>query len=191
MNYRKIAVQFLSGAPAVFAAAVLSMSFFQACDKQDPRPVHEPEVITTVQVTLVPDGGGDAVSLLFYDPDGEQGSIEPTISVSGALMASTTYAVVMELLNETESPAGNISEEVAGEANDHLFCFDVVGNILIRYEDEDENGLPLGLITLWETGSAGAAEITVTLRHQAGTKTGQCPGPGETDVEVTFVLDIV
>ena len=50
--------------------------------------------------------------------------------------------------------------------------------------------LPLGVITQWMTGAAGDAEVTVSLRHQAGTKTGDCPGSGDSDVEVVFPLNV-
>ena len=162
--------------------------FFQACDSEDPDPVNDEEVITTVRLTLAPDGDGDPVVLSFYDADGELGSTAPVISVSGPLMPMTSYAAVVELLNETVSPSVNVMEEVVEEAADHLFCYNASGDISISYEDEDENGLPLGLITLWETGAAGEGSVTVVLRHQPGTKTGECPGTGETDVEVTFDL---
>ena len=170
--------------------AVITM--FQACDKEDPKPVHEAELITTVQVTLVPEGNGIPVTLKFVDADGEQGSIAPITTVSGSLKPSTSYSAVIELKNETVNPVADITEEVAEEAEDHLFCFDASGDISVAYveEDEDANGLPLGLLTTWTTGSAGNATVTLSLRHQPGTKTGECPGSGETDVEVTFDLVI-
>lgn len=173
----------------LFTALLLGGTVFTlaGCDKDDPTPANEEEVITTLQVTLAPAGGGTPVTLKFFDADGEQGSTAPEITVSGQLKASTQYAAVIELTNETVNPNENISEEVAQEADDHLFCFDPGSDIIsVQYEDEDSNGLPLGLITTWQTGAAGATTITISLRHQAGTKTGVCPGSGETDVEVTF-----
>jgi hypothetical protein len=170
----------------LLAAALL----FQSCDKDDPQPVHEEEVITTVQITLAPEGGGIPVTLKFFDADGELGSIAPLISVSGHLEANTVYGAIIELANETVNPVGDITEEVAAEADDHLFCFAVNGNIAIEYEDEDDHGLPLGLITSWTTSEPGDEKVTVTLRHQPGTKTGDCPGSGETDIEVTFDLQV-
>lgn len=164
--------------------------FFQACRIDDPKPVNEEEVITTVEVTLVPAGGGQPVNLRFFDEDGERGNIAPVITVSAALAASTDYAATIELKNETSRPEINVSEEVAEEATDHLFCFDVHGGIAIEYGDEDEGGMPIGLLTMWRTEDAGTAEVTVSLRHQAGTKTGECPGLGETDIAVTFTLTI-
>ena len=169
--------------------SVLSFFFivvFQSCDKEDPKPVNDEEVITTVKITLVADGDGSVVTLTFSDPDGPLGDLDPTITASGPLKASTSYSAVMELVNDTISPAENVSEEIADEADAHLFCFSTTGNIEITYEDEDEKGLPLGLVTSWAIGAAGAGEVTVTLRHQPGTKTGECPGTGETDVEISF-----
>ena len=164
---------------------------FSGCDKDDPKPVNDQEVITTVQITLVPDGGGSPVTLKFFDADGEQGSTAPVITVSGPLTASTVYSGVIELKNETTNPVGNIAEEVAEEGDDHLFCFEPASNLIsVAYADEDSNGLPLGLITTWQTGAAGTTTVTVSLRHQAGTKTGECPGSGETDVQVSFTLEI-
>lgn len=175
----------------VMFGLVTPVFFFQACNTDDPEPVHEEEVITTLTVTLAPAGGGEAVSLKFYDEDGEQGSIAPVITVSGPLAASTTYSAIIDLENETEDPAVNVSEEIAGEAAHHLFCFVTGQSLTVEYEDEDENGLPLGLVTSWMTGDVvGQSSVTIALRHQAGTKTGECPGVGETDVEVTFDLTI-
>src|SRR5688572_9756486 len=154
------------------AIPVVLVCTFSGCDPDDPEPVNEEEVITTVQVTLIPEGGGTPVYLRFFDEDGEHGSVQPEITVSGSLKASTVYAGLIDLQNETVVPPIDISEEVAEEADEHLFCFDASGGITISYEDEDSNGLPLGLITSWQTGVAGDAQVTISLRHQAGTKTG-------------------
>lgn len=175
------------GCIIAFAAILL----LQACDKSDPKPVNEEEVITTLTVTLTPGDGGMPVTLKFFDADGEHGSTAPVYTVSGPLKASTTYSGNIELLNETENPAEDITAEVRAEAGDHLFCFATTGSLTIGYADADNNGLPVGIATSWVTGAAGEAEITVTLRHQSGTKTGHCPGSGETDLEVVFAVSIV
>lgn len=175
---------------ALFVVILFSLFAFSACDRDDPEPVNEEEVITTIEVTLTPDGSGAQVILRFLDEDGEQGSIAPKITISGPLQPSTRYTGTIRFLNETSSPTQDISVEVREEGTDHLICFDASQNIVITYEDTDDNGLPLGLATSWLTGDAGAAEVSISLRHQAGTKTGDCPGAGETDVEVTFNLNI-
>lgn len=170
------------------STVLLFSMFLMSCGPDDPEPVNEEEVITTVQVTLTPAGGGIPVTLKFVDPDGEHGSIAPLLTVSGTLKAATNYAAVVGFLNETVTPTEDISFEVEEESGDHLICFETSPNISIQYADTDAQGLPLGLRTSWLTGQAGPSEVTLSLRHQAGTKTGECPGTGETDVEVTFDL---
>lgn len=187
---KKKSVFFRPGGTRSLSAILLLMLLilFQSCNKKDPKPVNEEEVITTLKIVLVPDGGGIPVMMEFFDADGEHGSLPPLVTVNRSLKATTTYAASIQLKNEMANPPGDISAEVEAEANDHLFCFDVTGNISIDYEDNDTNGLPLGLATSWVAGDVGPAEVTVTLRHQPGTKTGQCPGTGDTDLEVSFDL---
>lgn len=159
------------------------------CDNKDPKPVNEEEVITTFTVTLVPDDGSASVTLKFYDADGEFGSIAPVVTVSGPLKAGTQYAAVIELLNETLEPVQSVSEEIVEEADAHLFCYTTT-NVEVAYADEDANGLAIGLLTTWTAGAAGDARVEIALRHQPETKTGECPGPGETDAQVEFQLQI-
>ena len=90
---------------------------FVACsnDDENPEPVNEEEVITTMTVTLLPNGGGTPVTLQTRDLDGD-GPNAPTVTVSGNLTAGATYNGSIVLLNETEDPAENITEEVQEEA---------------------------------------------------------------------------
>jgi hypothetical protein len=169
---------------------VATLLLLPGCSNDDPDPVNEEEVITTLTVTLVPEGGGANVVLKFYDEDGD-GSIAPQTTVSGALAANKTYKGAITLLNETENPAGDITAEVKEEANDHLFCYTVSGsNLTVSYDDTDNHGLPVGLETRWVTTGAGTGKIGITLRHQPGEKTGACPGAGDSDIEVEFNITI-
>jgi hypothetical protein len=169
-------------------AVLLLVISFQSCDQEDPKPPNEEEVITTMTVTLTPGDGGMPVVLSFFDEDGENGSTEPIHTISGSLRVGTSYSAQIQLLNETVTPPIDVSDEVEEEGTDHLFCFSVSGDVSIEYDDADAQGMPLGLSTTWLTGDAGQQEVTITLRHQAGTKNGQCPGTGETDLEVFFGL---
>ena len=72
-----------------------------------------------------------------------------------------------------------------------MFCFTTTGSLpLVVASDTDTKGLPLGLTSVWTTGTAGNATVKLVLRHQPGTKTGECPGGGDTDVEIDFDLSI-
>jgi hypothetical protein len=174
---------------SVFSIIVLIL-VFSACKKDDPKPVNEEEVITTFTVVLTPSGGGVPVTLKFQDQDGD-GSMAPVTTVSGPLSSGKTYTGVITLLDESRAVVANITEEVEEESDDHLFCFSVTGsNLTVVASDSDSKGLPIGLTSTWVTSTAGAASVKITLRHQPGTKTGTCPGTGETDVEVNFNLTI-
>jgi len=170
---------------------ILILAVTIAACKDDPQPVNEEEVITTVIVDLVPRSGGNEIQLKWYD---ESGDGNPVITPSVAtLITGTLYDAQITLLNETVSPVEDITEEIASEGDDHLFCFSVAGaDVTVAYEDTDESGHPIGLSTTWTTGTGGdEGTLTLVLRHQPGQKDGTCPGAGETDVEVSFPIQVI
>ena len=174
--------------------ALTGLLFGSCSDDYDPEPVNEEEVITTMTITLTPQGGGTAVILESRDLDGD-GPNPPVVTVSDNLKAGTTYTGAIVLLNETETPAENITEEVEEESDEHQFFF-TVGNTLratTAYLNFDGNGNPLGTEFELETQSASAGSLTVTLRHDLkkpndGTLSD---AGGETDIAQTFDLAII
>lgn len=161
-------------------------------DDATPEPVNEEEVITTMTISLTPQGGGTTISLQSRDLDGD-GPDAPVITVSDDLTLFTTYSGSIELLNETEDPVEDVTEEVEEEADEHQFFFTSTGNIGdISYNDQDSNGNPLGLDFVLATQQPGPASLTVTLRHEPkkpndGTL---ADAGGETDITQTFSLVI-
>lgn len=180
----------------LFIAFLFSTSlFFIACDPDDPEPIVEPEVITTLNYTLTPMGGGTTVTLSFQDLDGDGGTA-PTIT-EGILATNETYTGSLELLNESESPSENITEEIEAEDDEHQFFFaTTVSNLSVGYTDQDDNGNPIGLTTTMTTGDAATGTITIILRHQpdksaSGVSSGDISNAGgETDIEVTFPISV-
>lgn len=175
-------------------AVVFSMN---SCKKDPVEPVieNEEEVITTLNFTLTPDGGGDAVIFSFQDLDGDGGSA--AVIENGILAANTTYTGALELLNETESPAEDITEEVEEEAEEHQLFFETTLTALaVSYADTDADGNPIGLATTVTTGDAEMGTLTITLRHEpvkdgTGVSDGDITNAGgETDIEVTFDVDV-
>lgn len=167
---------------------------FMACSSDDDAPeiINEEETITTMTITLVPDGGGTTITLQSQDLDGD-GPNAPEITVSGNLAASTSYSGSVVLLNETESPAENITEEVEEEDEEHQFFYVTTGSIeSVTYDDEDGDGNPVGLEFTVVTGAAGNATLAATLRHEPkkpndGTL---ADAGGETDFTQTFSLTV-
>ncbi|MFT4661370.1 MAG: hypothetical protein ACJA1H_001261 [Glaciecola sp.] len=177
---------------------MLFMLFISACKKDEPDdPIipNEEEIITALNFTLTPDGGGTPIVLTFQDLDGDGGN-DP-INTGGTLDANTTYNGSLELLNELEDPAVDITEEVEEEGIDHQFFFQTsVSDIIIAYDDMDANGDPIGIASILTTNEAGTGTLTVTLRHEpikdaSGVSAGDIANAGgETDIEVTFSVEV-
>lgn len=167
---------------------------FTACSDDDdtPEEINEEETITTMTLTLVPAGAGTPITIQSRDLDGD-GPNAPVITVSGNLAANTAYSGSVVLLNETETPAENITEEVEEENDEHQFFYVTTGNIVsVTYDDVDGDGNPVGLEFTLTTEGAGSATLAVTLRHEPkkpndGTL---ADAGGETDITQTFNLTI-
>ena len=177
----------------ITALSVLAILGFSCSDDDEsPEIVNEEEVITTMNVSLTPQGGGTTISLQSQDLDGD-GPDAPVITVSGNLADFTTYEGRIELLNETEDPAEDVTEEVEEEAEEHQFFFSTTGSLgNVTYNDADANANPIGLSFLMSTQQPGDGTISITLRHEPikpndGTLTG---AGGETDIAQTFSVTV-
>ena len=173
-------------------ALLASTLIFASCSDDDdtPEPVNEEEVITTLTVTL--DSGSDTVVMQYQDLDGD-GPDAATVTVSGSLSANTTYDGSIILLNETESPAENVTEEIEEEDLDHQFFYTVGSglDVAAEYGDADSEGNTLGLSFILNTGVASSGGLTFTLRHEPNKpNTGLENAGGETDIEVTFDVTV-
>lgn len=173
--------------------ALLAFTLF-SCSDDDSAPVNEEEVITTVKVTLV--DGGTTITLQSQDLDGE-GPDVPVVTVSGNLDPNTTYLGSVEFLNELESPAEDITEEVVEEGTEHQVFYQLINSLgTITYDDVDSNGDPIGVEFTFVTGDPGNGNLTVTLRHEpnkdaSGVSDGDITNAGgSTDAEVIFPISI-
>lgn len=104
--------------------------FVLSCGSDDDAPppvINEEEVITTVILTLTSNNGQEIV-MTSQDLDGD-GPNEPEITVSGNLSVATTYSGSVRLLNETVTPAENITDEVSAEGTEHQFFYTMGGGL--------------------------------------------------------------
>lgn len=167
-----------------------------SCSDDDPIAVNEEELITTVTVTLTSQNDGTEIVLNSVDLDGD-GPDAPVVTVSGDLAANTIYTGATEVLNETENPAEDITEEVLEEGVDHQFFYTFSNGLAsTAYTDSDDNGDPIGITFTLTTTDAGSESLTVSLIHEpnksgSGVVDGSITNAdGETDAEVTFALTI-
>lgn len=174
----------------------LMLSVFTACDSDDPEPVNEEELITTVELTFTNDNdASDVRTASFTDLDGEGGN-DPIID-NISLMADATYTLTVKFLNEEETPAEDITEEVEEEDEDHQVFYVATGaEFTYAYGDQDSNQNPLGLTGTVTTGAASNGTLQVILIHEpnktaAGVRDGDPTNAGiESDIDVTFNLSI-
>jgi hypothetical protein len=173
----------------LFSVVMLAGLVIAGCKKKNEEE-NEEELITTVKVTLTPVGGGASATYNWKDVDGAGGNA-PTIDPI-TLAPSTAYNCMLQFLDESKSPAEDITAEIVSEANDHQVYYEVATVQLgISGLNNDGAGLPLGTTSVWGAGAASTGSVKITLKHKPGTKAGGDPvSKGETDVEVTFPVRI-
>lgn len=198
---------------AVFVSAALT---FACADDDDSSPVgpeepddheeeedhHGPgeeELITTLKLTLTPSGGGSALTVQFQDLDGEGGAAPVVDRI--VVAAGTDYDGAVQVLNESESPAENITEEVEEEAEAHQFFFETLGGFssaTVAYADKESDygtnsgaDHPVGLaFTLSVPDNAQNGQFRVILSHfDDAPKDGETRSD-ETDIDVTFQVEV-
>jgi len=175
-------------------------------DASAPPCENEEEIITDVVLTWTPTAGGDPIIARAQDPDGE-GPLDLEILDDIELLESTQYTLRITLANSIEGE--DITEEIMEEDDEHMFFFAFTDEVFsspagdgnadnrddpINYNDMDENGLPVGLSTNWETecgDEAATGTIRVVLKHQPGIKSATSTiNDGGTDVDLTWTVNV-
>ncbi|HEV7382828.1 MAG TPA: hypothetical protein VGN64_23695 [Dyadobacter sp.] len=156
---------------------------------EDVAPDDENELITTVILKFTEQGTTNVTTFKSSDPDGEGGN--PPVVENITLKSGKTYAVETQILDESKTPAVDVTEEVQEKAEEHLFVYTTSPAALLAYTatDKDANNLPIGIKGQAVTGAAGTGTLKVQLRHQVGTKNGTAT-PGSDDVNVNFPLSV-
>jgi len=194
-------------------AILLTASLVVSCSSDDDTdaPEEEEEVEVITNVTLVFTNTADATDTVMasaIDPDGE-GAQELQIINPIELAVGTEYTLTYLILNALDpADTEDIGEEILEEDNEHQFFYSFSngafasptgnGNIdsasdPLNYNDQDENGNPVGLSTSWTTSDAPLAGGTFTarLQHQPDLKSATTgANDGDTDFDLTFTLNI-
>jgi hypothetical protein len=166
-----------------------------SCKKDPVVDPNEGELITTVRLKLTNTLSSSINPLVyeFKDLDGEGGAA-PVKFDDIVLQKNIPYICEVTVLNESVSPADDITKEIKAEANDHQFYFVPSSSNLLTVSnlDTDTQGLPLGLSSFWVTGlNPGTGTVRVVLKHKPGTKAANdLINKGDTDIELNFKLII-
>lgn len=163
----------------------------QAC-KKTTVDAEENELITTVKLNFTE--GTNTKTFVWKDIDGEGGKNPVIDKIS--LKPNTSYTLKVEFLDESKTPADNITTEVNEESDEHLLIFTAspTGLASYTYNDKDSNNLPVGLSGTLKTNVSGTGMLKVQLRHQPpingkNTKDGTAT-PGSDDANVDFSLSV-
>ena len=159
-----------------------------SCSKEDPEPINEEELITTVQLTFKTPGITDQIVRW------QEGSNNSDII---SLAANTQYEVEIIFLDESDpSDIEDITEEVKEEADEHQVFYQFSQlNISLEQSSSDtldSNQNPLFVNSLWNTSEVGTGTVRVYLIHEPVTKSSPTRDgfAGETDVTVDFPIII-
>ncbi|NJO24950.1 MAG: hypothetical protein HC867_02895 [Bacteroidia bacterium] len=173
---------------AVFVIGLVMM--FTSC-KKNKTSDNEEELITTVTLAFTEQGTSNISTFIFRDSDGDGGN-PPTLYQDIVLAPNKVYNLAIALTNESVNPAEDITGEVAAEAGDHQFYFEVSGvNVTINNLNTDSGGLPLGLTSRWTTTTTSTGKVKITLKHKPGIKAAGDPvAKGDTDIELDWTVKV-
>lgn len=170
---------------------LLSTTLLWNC-KKDEVEEEENELITTIKLKFTQ--GTTTQTFSWKDIDGD-GGMAPTKEII-SLKPNTTYTVDIQFLDESKTPASDITTEVKAEQDEHFIIYTPSPASLLTYTygDKDSRNFPVGLTGSLKTNTAGTGMLKIQLRHQppvgnTPTKNGTST-VGSDDVNVDFNVEI-
>lgn len=177
--------------------SVLAALLLAGCDSNAPEEgAGEEEFFTRVTINLTGSDGSTATATAS-DPDGDRADIQYT---SLTLNPGVTYTGAISLHDNINGE--DVTSEVAGEAEAHLFFYTPQGGVVDRLAvtrlDSDDNGAALGLQVrvAVSAGSAATGTLNVKLAHyeneadKRATHTPENRPGSELDLDLTFPVVI-
>ncbi len=176
----------MNGTTKIASTLVLA-ALLTACEG-DTEGGEEAEVITTVTLAFMPQGGGADLVFEAADPDNTGTFDIDSIELSDA----EDYDLAVSFFNDLEDE--DITEEIEEEDDEHQVFFtgsavagpasdSMMAVVTHAYADQDDGGLPIGLDNTITTDAEGPGDFIVTLRH--------LPPENDVAVKVAGLEDIV
>ncbi len=181
----------IAGILVVAGGIILALNGCKKDETAVSPPLPGNEFLTTVQLVVTNTADATDVQTVSVKqlPD------QPVDNSKAALTLkkNAVYTVQVKFLDETKTPAGNVTDDISTRRNYHLICFVVSGGayLTVVRTDQDTNtpALQVGLQDKFTTGAASTGSINVQLRHQPNAKNGDCT-PGSTDADVNYPVTI-
>jgi hypothetical protein len=179
---------------------------------EDPAPVVDNEVITTVRLTLTNTANAADVRTATWRQLDVRGINPPDTSQAlFTLPANSSYNVTVQILDESKTPAEDKSPEIDAESKEHLFAHqpspvqtsagvivpgtpvNATGWLRLTVSNQNlDNGTPqrtYGRTARYTTTTASTGRLRIVLRHQPTGKDGTY-APGSTDADASFRVTI-
>ncbi len=175
----------------IFLGLGILLSLSQCKDSgNELKPDEENELITTVKLNFTNKTDGAVTTFMFQDKDGDGGNAATRYDTI-QLAKDNEYSLTIAFLDESKTPTDDITAEIKDKSDEHLII--VTPNpadiLTYKYDDQDANGLPVGLKGTIKTGKSMKGSLKIQLRHQPQTKNGTAE-PGSDDVNLNFQLQI-
>ncbi len=168
-----------------------------ACSKDDDsdnnqQPNNDPELITTLRMKLMPNGGGPEITFTSIDMDGTGPT--PATVYHEPLERFEQYTATLEFFNQSKDPATDLTNEIKSKGAEYQVFFSFSGDATVdtEYQDADTDGNPIGLRSEIEHISGSAGQMKIILRHKPN-KAGNLvkegiitSAGGTTDFETNF-----
>lgn len=196
----------------VFVLALVVLSTACRRSVENPAPVADNEVITTVRLTLINTANATDVRSATWRQLDVRGINPPDTSAAlFTLSQNSSYNVVVQVLNESVNPPDDKSTELDNESYEHLFVHqpspvqssagvivpgtpvNATNFLRLTVSNQNlDNGTPqrtYGRTARYTTTTASTGRLRLVLRHQPGNKDGTY-APGSTDADVSFRVTI-
>jgi hypothetical protein len=168
---------------------VLAFAAMVGCKKETPPNEQEHEAITTI--SLIMNAGAVRDTFQFDDPDGD-GGLPPNRLDTIRLSLNTSYQVEIKLFNKTKNPVEELTPVIKQQAISHEFFYlPEQLSLLVTKTDLDNVGLPLGIMSVWQTSAPDTGFVRIRLMHKPLLK-GPQDGPekGHADLDVKFPIQV-
>lgn len=176
----------------ILATCIAISTLFTSCkDDHDHDHDHENELITAVRLTFTNTANNTVRTFKWSQPAGP-GTAITTDTIT--LPVDSTFNVSVVLLDESKSPAMDVTPEIRKYGEEHQFFYTSgTGRLVISNRDNDRKNMPLGLAFTAQTSANGSilGTLRCVLKHytSAAPKSTD-PQAGSTDADVTFPVKI-
>lgn len=155
-------------------------------------PAPDNEVITTVKLIAINTADSTDLQTARWADVTSSGTPDLTQAFLN-LKKNAVYNVSVQFLDETQTPAGDITDEVRDRGNYHLICYQPAAALRLTVQRTDiDNNSPaqeIGITSRFTTTDSSGGNLNVSLHHQPSGKNGDC-AVGSTDADVNFEVRI-